>query len=625
MKKYYDLDKIHESIISNRFEADVLSMLQKNSLDDTIDYIKVSGICLNKYGKNKYQNRLKKLLDDLKRMVSDSETEKILDLEDEINLFQDLIDQNNQLMNKVMKFSFFESEDLLSNLLIMGQKMAGSMFMSTTMDSNRYESSIEAYSKVLWYVLFQKKSKLTDKISCDEDIENQMEKTIENAVIDFQLGNWIDDWQFAGTRIFKDKKKTKIRLSNDKLRVDIAKNRYLTTLEAKMARQTFESQFKNFLTEREMFEDLYLNYKNDIEFIKQFLNIENPQAIIDKTIGISLDDLCQIYFILKELAFQHILTFEEPMKLSDASVERNIPIYSFDEIHDFLVKKGIDEARIDRLIKLVMFTSSSESIFESPLIQIDKNRYTIIPQVTLTLNITSSIMRLMAKKSILGEKGYGYEKVFKNLVEENTNSRFINIKTKDENEIYELDGAFLIGKTLYLCEIKNFAHIICSYEYYKMRFKIDEAINQMIRISNFYTQKQNLNNLCNLLGINNEEVEQVEKIIIISSFLGESIEKNGVKVVEGILTRNFFKQTYPKIIESYKNQLLSNKTIKDFIPFENNGITDKNFNSLIKENPYLRVEKRRFKKDFKTYKPLNLSLQFNELKQQNISFKKIKV
>lgn len=626
MRKYYNLDEIHESINNRKFKPDVLSMLQNEGLDNTIDYIKVSGICLNKYGKNKHRVYLEEILDALKGFLDGPEIDQILDLENEIKLFQELIDRNIQSMNDVMNFSFFQSEHLLTNLLIMGQRMAGSILsQNSDVNSGGYEVSIEAYSKVLWYVLFKKKLKITSSFDYYENIDNHMEMIIYNAAMDFQLGGWIDDWQFASTKIFKDKKKIKIRISEDKMKADIAKNRYLTTLDAKMTRQTTESLLKNFSTERELFKDLYLNYDNDLEFIKQFLNIEEPTHIVDNTIGISLEDLCQTYFSLKELAYQHISTFKETMELRSASVDRNIPIYRYDEIHDLLVSKGIAREKIGELIRLITFSLKSESIFENPLIQIDENSYTLIPQITLTLNITSSIMRLMSKQSILGEKGYGYEKKLKNLVERNTNLRFLtNIKDVDAHDKYELDGAFHMGKTLYLCEIKNFSHIINSYEYYKLRFKIDDALNQMERISDFYTREENIANLCEYLKLNTDDVEQIKKIIIISSFLGETISRNEIHVTEGILTRNFFKQVYPKTVELYGDPMISNSTIKEFIVYEENGLTDKNFNLLIEENPYIKNERKRFKKGFKTYKPWNLSIQFNELNQPNISFKKMK-
>ncbi|USK16832.1 hypothetical protein [Bacillus velezensis] len=620
MRKYYNLDEIHESIHNGKFKHDVLSMFQNEGLDNTIDYIKVSGICLNKYGKNKHRKYLREILNKLKGLSSPN-IEKILDLENEIKLFQELIDKNILSMNDVMNYSFFQSEHLLVNLLIMGQRMAGSIVsQSLSLDSGEYEVRVEAYSKVLWYVLFNKKSRMTSKFDHYEGIDDHMETIIANAAIDFQLGNWIDDWQFANTKIFKDKKKIKIRTSDDKMKVDIAKNRYLTTLEAKISRQTIESHFKNFSTERELLKDLYLNYDNDLEFIKQFLNIENPAQVVDNTIGISLEDLCQAYFCLKELAFQHIVTFKESMELRNASVELNVPIYHSDEIHNFLDSKGIAREKISKLISLIMFSKKSESIFENPLIQIDENRYTIIPQITLTLNITSSIIRLMSKKSILSEKGYGYEKTLKNLVEKNNNLRLLT-NIKDDEGKYELDGAFHMGKTLYLCEIKNFSHILNSYEYYKMRFKIDKALNQMERISDFYTREENLSYLYELLEINKDDVEQIKKIIVTSSFLGETINKNGINVTDGILMRNFFKQVYPKVVEFSGNRL-KNSTMKEFKVYEEKGLTDENFNSLIKKNPYIKIEQGRFKKGFKTYKLWNLSIQFNELKQPNISLKK---
>ncbi|MGR5910672.1 hypothetical protein ACT7C4_21625 [Bacillus pacificus] len=90
----------------------------------------------------------------------------------------------------------------------------------------------------------KKKSRITSNFDYYESIDNHMETILANAAIDFQLGNLIDDWQFAGTKIFRDKKKIKIRISDDKMKVDIAKNRYLTTLEAKMSRQAIESYSK---------------------------------------------------------------------------------------------------------------------------------------------------------------------------------------------------------------------------------------------------------------------------------------------------------------------------------------------------------------------------------------------
>ncbi|KXI47426.1 hypothetical protein [Bacillus pacificus] len=622
MRKYYNLDEIHKSINNKKFKCDVLFMFQNEGLDNTIDYIKVSGICLNKYGKNKYRKYLEEILDELKGLLSDSEIEKILNLENEIKLFQELIDKNIQSMNDVMNYSFFQSKHLLANLLVMGQRMANSVIsQSSVFTSVVYEIGIEAYSKVLWYVLFKKKSRITSNFDYYESIDNHMETILANAAIDFQLGNLIDDWQFAGTKIFRDKKKIKIRISDDKMKVDIAKNRYLTTLEAKMSRQAIESYSKGFSTTRALLKDLYLNYDNDLEFIKHFLNIENPTQIVDNTIGISLEDLCQTYFSLKELAFQHKVSFERNMELRNDSFERNIKVCHYNEIYNLLDSKGISRGKISELIRLITFSKESESIFETPLIQIDENRYAIIPQITFTLNITSSIMRLMSKKSILSEKGYGYEKKLRNLVEKNTNLRFLT-NIKDTDDKYELDGVFHMGKTLYLCEIKNFSHIINSYEYYKLRFKIDEALNQMERISDFYTQADNLLDLCKYLNLNVSDIDQIKRIIVISPFLGETINRNEINVTEGILMRNFFKQVYPKVFETSGNQLRSYSTIKEFVVYEENGLTDKNFNLLMEENPYIKTERKRFKKGFKTYKPWNMSIQFNELKQPNISFKK---
>lgn len=626
MRKYYNLDEMHASINNRKFKNDVLSIYKYEGIDNTIDYLKVSGICLNKYGKNKNREYLDKILDELKGILNTSEIEKILNLENEISLFQEFIDKNIQSMNDVMKLSFFKNKHLLVNLLIMGQRMAGSLLsQSSGINSLKYEVNIEAYSKVLWYVLFKKKVELTNEFAYYEKIDDHMEMIISNAAIDFQLGSWIDDWQFANMKIFKDKKKIKIRMSEDKMKVDISKNRYITTLDAKIYRQANESLSKKFSTEKEIFKDLYLNYNNDLDFIKQFLNIENPSHIIDKTIGISLEDLCKTYFILKELAIEHILVFKKPMELRNASVECNIPIYRTDELNNILVSRGIEREKINKLIELITFSKKSKSIFENPLIKIDKNTYTIIPQITFSLNICSSIMRLMSNESILSEKGYGYEKVMKNLVERNTNLKFLtNVKDRDGSEVYQLDGVFHIGETLYLCEIKNFSHIINSYEYYKLRFKIEQALNQMKRTCDFYTLKENITKLCGDLKIDIKEVKKIKRIIVISPFLGEIIKRNEIYVTEGILTRNFFKQQYPKVTEYLSNQLISHSTIKEFLVYEENGLTDKNFNSLIEENPYIKNERERFKKEFKTYKPWNLSIQYNELNQKNISFKKMK-
>ncbi|AJK86560.1 MULTISPECIES: hypothetical protein [Lysinibacillus] len=628
MRKYYNLEEIHNYIGNGTFENKVLSVFQSNGVDEMIDYLKVSGICLNKNGKNKNKEYLDQIFFELKGLLRDSELEKVVDLENEISLFEELIDKNLQSMNEVMNLSFFQNENLLSNLLIMGQRMADILLsQKLELNSGKYEISIEAFSKVLWYVLFVKKARMTSEFEYYESIDNHMEMIISNSTIDFQLGNWIDDWQFASTKIFKDKKKKKIkiRISEEKLKVDIAKNRYLTTLDAKMSRQAFESLNKKFSTLIEVYRDLYLNYDNDIEFIKQFLNINDPSHIVDKTIGISLEELCQTYFCLKELAFDYINKFKEPMELGNASFECNLPIYSFEEIRNLLCSKGIEREKIEKLIKLITFSKKSNSIFENPLIQMDKGNYTIIPQIVLTTNITSSIMRLMSNESILSEKGYGYEKAMRNLVEKGNNLTFLtNIKDNTGCETYELDGAFYMGETLYLCEIKNFSHVINSFEYYKLRYKVEKAFIQMKRNFDFYTSEENLNKLSKRLNLDKGNIKNIRGIIIVAPFLGENINKNEITVIEGILTRNFFNQTYPKVAELSLGYIKSYTTIECFKVFEKNGLTDKNFNMFIEESPYIKYERQRFKKGFKTYKPWNVSIEFNILKQQNVSFKKYK-
>ena len=618
MRKYYNLDKMHETIKKGSFKYDVLSIFQEEGLDNALEYIKVSGICLNKYGKNKHEKYLEEILGELKGLLKSSEIEKITDLQNEIRLFQELIDKNSKPFTDIMNLPFLQSENSLGNLLIMGQRIAEPLiFGGTNIDSGEYELTIEAYSKVLWYFLFKKKLRFTNEFDNYEGMDDHIRRIIANALIDLQLGNWMDDWQFANTKILRDKKRIKIRISDDKMKVDIAKSRYLTTLEAKMSRQVFEIKIPS--TERESLQDLYLNYANDLEFIKHFLNIENPRHIVDNNIGINLEDLCQTYFCLKELAFQNIMVYKESKGLG----ETGIPVFHINDIYNLLEEKGIEKHKIGVLISLVTFSNKSETIFETPLIQLDKNNYTLIPQITITLNITSSIMRVMSTESILGEKGYGYESVVRSLIEQNTNFKiYTNIKdaSKDTKEDYELDGVFHIGKTLYLYEAKNFSHILNSFEYYKLRFRIDEALNQLKRNFDFYTKEENLIRLCKYLELDRGEVEEVKAIVINSSFLGETIGRFGFSVTEGILMRNFFKNAYPKIVEIQGNNLLSNSTIKEFIVYEKNGLTDDNLNLIISENPYIEFEKKRFRKEFKTYKPLNISIQFNKLKQSNISF-----
>lgn len=108
-----------------------------------------------------------------------------------------------------------------------------------------------------------------------------------------------------------------------------------------------------------------------------------------------------------------------------------------------------------KFINAITFSKDSIDLFDTPIIKISDDKLYLLISAIYSINIFQAVLsRLTSIEDNLGEKGYNFEKqVLKMLNGYNLNAK--SIKRTFNNETYEYDCLFFMGKKLFLLECKN--------------------------------------------------------------------------------------------------------------------------------------------------------------------------
>lgn len=507
---------------------------------------------------------------------------------------------------------------MFTDFLVMGNYFIDNQVINLT-SSLGFETYVLSFSNILRFCLFYsgKNQNKIESFNYYNLIENDIKVIMNNSALGDRLAEWIEDWQFSNTKIMKDKNKYKIKVSDVLLNSKIAQHRYVTAINAKLSRHVFED-----LNNNKSEKDIYLDFDKEIEFIDLFLNIDDLRSITDEKYIFDLHDLAKSIFILKKMSYDFAQKKVKNPDLTKLETSDIIPELTFKQIYDGLKNEGIEHQKIESLIDLLTFKKNSESLFEYPLIKLEDDKYTYIPSILILTNTSNAIIRMMADKNMFSIKGAGYEKKFHRMIKESSFSDVVSIKEIVGKETYELDACFYNDGILYLCELKNWGFPYKSYEYYKFMSKIAEAVNQMKRICDYFSS-DGINSICTKLKIDKSSVKEIKRLVVVSPYLGEKISINGIDVIDGVLTRNFFKQRYPNKVTTQGRNINNIITIPEFEDIKSKGLSNDAFLSFIEKNPHLKIEKKLSKRKFINVKELNLSLGYYDL-QPSIKFKKVK-
>ncbi|MEG6520858.1 hypothetical protein [Desulfotomaculum sp. 1211_IL3151] len=256
-------------------------------------------------------------------------------------------------------------------------------------------------------------------------------------------------------------------------------------------------------------------------------------------------------------------------------------VSSKDEWIDKFLTFGIDKKSAEIIFNKLRFKKNSIDWFDSPLIEFGEKIVTI-PSYASYIQDSLALMSLASKENFsLDFKGYCFEdRVLDDLNKNQIPA--VSVKRQFENEEYQCDVAFILGKDLFLCECKHTIQPSTQrkrYDFYNR--KIPEDVNQINRISEFYSShidilSEELNKKRKYDLPNDWKPRHIYKILIYSCKLPGKLYKDEVIITDYTILSTllykrlptFFKNGEPirqvmppKMKGVYQGKLTTNKLL----------------------------------------------------------------
>lgn len=177
-----------------------------------------------------------------------------------------------------------------------------------------------------------------------------------------------------------------------------------------------------------------------LEIFEEILCVDTSQSIQEYS-GLTLQEILKTYTAMQRF-------------IQDANVDKSM-FMTQQMIVSILINSGIPPNKIDASIGLMLFSKSSDDLFDTPLIKINQKEYYLITPAVKFLNIAKvALSRISALGHQIHSKGKNFENyVFKFFESQNFNP--IKIKFKEKGEEYEYDLVFEFDGCIFLLECKN--------------------------------------------------------------------------------------------------------------------------------------------------------------------------
>lgn len=312
----------------------------------------------------------------------------------------------------------------------------------------------------------------------------------------------------------------------------------------------------------------------DLAILKESLFIDNLNYNGKITRGshqyeLNISDFVKVYYLLKSKAIQFLKTSKDARFLYDLCMYINHDELAF-EIKQLGVNNYLD------IMNSLIYSPGSD-LFNTPLIK-QKDDYLILPSIISEASINMVVTSLFNEFDFRGE---GFEnKSLKELLANKVNCTQLHDFCKKEE--YQCDLAFNIGTTLYLCECKAWNLPHRQREYFNQYEKETNAITQIKRLSEFYSQ--NRDTVQNRLNLS-FEIDKIHCILITNVPFGSIRNRDGIYIVDIDSFLRFIQRKQPRIIESNLSNFQKDYYLKGESWMFDGKITNHKLHTFLTRNP----------------------------------------
>jgi hypothetical protein len=263
----------------------------------------------------------------------------------------------------------------------------------------------------------------------------------------------------------------------------------------------------------------------------------------ESVLGITLAEWVRSYIILQEESFRFLESrdYKSPMNLSNWCINKTKQGWV-----QLLVDNGIESSKAKDVVNNLTFNAGSRDLIDCPLIPIEDDFLVALPTLVTFLSPADAMLSNFIQRTFeISFRGTRFEnQVIKMLDEAKIPAK--NIKTTYEGQEYECDIAFILDDTLFLTECKTFLQPQSPRDYYAFIGKIANAVTQLTRISIFF--QNHLDIVKRELNLDESwQPKSIYNLIITNAFLGRPYIIEDCHITDMSLLTRFFSRQSPGI------------------------------------------------------------------------------
>lgn len=273
----------------------------------------------------------------------------------------------------------------------------------------------------------------------------------------------------------------------------------------------------------------FYNFDEQIawEVLRGFLHTNDIETLVD---GISIKDWIKAYALIVRYSQKF-----KKLRLSPLSTVFNMIIQwgllanKKERWIDLFVKAGIDRIVANKIFDKMIYSKRSSDLYDFPFVKI-KNKYMVIPELLSIAHVGLVLKsRFRQNDCNISKKGKKFEDEIIKIIR-GCGVPATQIHRKIGNKEYECDLAFVLNKTLYICECKDNGDksILDSIS----DFYVND-VEQLNRIADYF--QGNLNVVIDEFKKANymiANIEKVERFLIYNSDFHSTIDYDGVKIID---------------------------------------------------------------------------------------------
>ncbi|OPX45062.1 hypothetical protein CLHUN_12940 [Ruminiclostridium hungatei] len=245
-------------------------------------------------------------------------------------------------------------------------------------------------------------------------------------------------------------------------------------------------------------------------------------------------------------------------------------------------KGGVCAENAEIIINYLTFDKKAKDLLDCPLIPMD-GYLVALPSFLANIEAASAMLSNFVNRGVdVSFKGYGFERRVLNKIKSSGFS-VVRIVTEEKNETYECDAVFVMGEELFLLELKSFLQPHTIREHYELKLKIQSAVSQLNRISDFYSNRIDI--IKDKLNLPSFWIpKKIHKVIVCMANLGEALKIDDCVVVDESVLRRFFDREAPAIV-------IGNKKIVFFDEAYEGDIKPEKLLTILSEPPQIKIAK----------------------------------